>query len=105
MPGNLKTPQVLRFLKDTSFRDYLTVCKSVKTINKNPSCGKFDGGCYYQRSPNTIYLGNDQGNIAMAAALIVHETCHVTQDFENREFNEQECQDISKRYLNPIVLY
>ena len=105
MPGNLKTPQALKFLKETSTSDYLTVCKNVKTINKNPSCGGFDGGCYNQRSLNTIYLGNDQGNIAIAAALIVHETCHVTQGLEKKSFDEQECQETAKKYLNPVVLY
>jgi len=76
LPSNYNTKDMLKIIKRAAPDDYMRVCQYVTTINKNPSCGGFDGGCFQPSKPGVIYIGNDQGNIALAAAIIVHETCH-----------------------------
>ena len=103
-PSNLSTKETVTFLKNSSHEDYTILCKHVNVINKNASCGGLDGGCYQPSSPKTIYIGNDQNNIALAAALLVHETCHAIQGQENRTLNEGDCYKAGAEYLKKVTL-
>ena len=105
MPSNFNTKEALKIIKNTSPEDYSLICENVKFINKNPGCGGFEGGCFYGVKPNAIYLGNDQVNIATAAAIIIHETCHVMQYKEGRTMSEEECHTIDSEYSQKITKY
>ncbi len=105
MPSNFDTKKIIKIVKSGSEEEYKKLCQYVNTINKNPSCGGFDGGCYELERPGTIYIGNDQGNIALAAALLVHETCHAIQAYENRTLGESECYTAGNNFLQEITIY
>jgi len=105
LPSNYNTKEILNIVKQGSTDDYMRVCSYIKTINKNPSCGGFDGGCYQVSKPGTIFIGNDQGNIALAAALIVHETCHAIQGTELRKLDERECYSQGNDFLSVITQF
>lgn len=104
LPSNLNTKRIIKVLKYGSPDDYRLLCKHVNVINKNPSCGGFDGGCYVPTKAKTIYIGNDQGNLALSAALIVHETCHAIQGQTNKQYSEQECYTKGAEFLETIVI-
>ncbi|MFC1722407.1 hypothetical protein ACFL0C_02020 [Patescibacteria group bacterium] len=105
MPSNFNTKNIIKLIKYSSPDSYKQLCQHVTTINKNPSCGGFDGGCYEYNKPNTIYIGNDQGNIALAAALVMHETCHAMQGQDKRPFSEQECYKMGNTFLKDVTMY
>lgn len=103
--SNLDLRGALRLIKYASPEDYAEVCSRVRVINKNPGCGGLDGGCFYENKPDVIYIGNDQGNIAFAADLILHETCHARQYNEGRPLLEQECYKVGKLFLDKVTVY
>lgn len=103
--SNLDLKGALSLIKHASPEDYTEVCNRVRVINKNPGCGGLDGGCFYENKPDVIYIGNDQGNIAFAADLILHETCHARQYSEGRTLLEGECYKIGKEFLEKITVY
>ena len=105
IPSNSNTKRVIKMIKEGSPEDYSDLCAHVSIINKNPGCGGLDGGCYYYDQPRTIFVGNDQGNIALAGAIIVHETCHAIQGQEGRQISESECYTAGNRYMNAVTLY
>ncbi len=105
LPSNYNTKEILKILKKGSPDDYARVCKYVSVINKNPSCGGFDGGCFQPSKPRTIYIGNDQGNIALASALIVHETCHAIQGSQKKQLIESECYSQGNAFLEIVTQY
>lgn len=105
LPSNFNTQQVIKLLKDSSKDEYKNLCKYVSVINKNPSCGGFDGGCFEPSKPRTIYIGNDQGNIALAAALLVHETCHAKQSYEYGALEEASCYAAGNNFIKQITIY
>jgi hypothetical protein len=104
-PSNLNTKRVLRSLKYGSPKDYRVLCDNVKVINKRASCGGTYGGCFNPRTPHTIFIGADQGNIAYAASILVHEVCHLIQNKENRLMSEKECYAKGAEYLDSVVVY
>ena len=105
LPSNNDTKTILKMIREGSPDDYLRICEYVRVINKNPSCGGLDGGCYKPSKPYTIYIGNDQRNIAMAAYTIIHETCHALQVQDGRNLSETECYKIGASYLRAVTLY
>jgi hypothetical protein len=105
LPSNFNTKEVIGLVKQGDIKEYEKLCRYVSTINKNPSCGGFDGGCFEPTKPRTIYIGNDQGNIALAAALVVHETCHAEQGYEKGRLGEGECYEIGNKFLDDITIY
>lgn len=104
-PSNTNTKEALRLIKYASPADYALVCENVSQIDKNPSCGGFDGGCFKENQPNKIYIGNDQGNLALTSAIIVHETCHVLQNRDSKPFIEGECYAADARFLREVTIY
>lgn len=105
LPSNNSTKDILKMIKSGSPDDYLRICQYVSVINKNPSCGGFDGGCFKPSKPRTIYTGNDQGNIALSGSVIVHETCHAIQAAEGKRINERECYKAGNSYLRAVTKY
>ena len=103
-PSNLSTKETINFLKSSSPNEYEKLCTHVSVINKNPACGGFDGGCYEPNKKRTIFVGNDQNNIALAAAILVHETCHAIQGQKGLPLSEGECYRAGSSYLNEITL-
>jgi len=105
LPSNNNTKNILKMIKKGAPDDYLRICQYVSVINKNPSCGGLDGGCFQPTKPRTIYIGNDQGNIAMSGALVIHEVCHAIQASEKRPMTERECYSAGNSYLNIVTKY
>lgn len=104
-PSNWDFRQVLKLLKTTSRQDYEYLCTNVETINKDIACGGFDGGCYYTDRSKTLYIGNDQDNMAVTMAVIVHELCHARQYNEGRVLAEYECYAKGVEYLTNLYAY
>ena len=105
LPSNYNAKEILKIIKKGAPDDYMRVCRYVTTINKNPSCGGFDGGCFQPSRPGVIYIGNDQGNIALAAAIIVHETCHAIQGSQQQQLHETECYAQGNSFLNTVTQF
>ena len=72
----------LESLRHGSPEDYRQVCVHVGTINPNPACGGFGGGCFWhgdgQKGRATIDVSTEHGLI-WTTAIVVHETCHARQ--------------------------
>lgn len=105
MLSNSNTKEVIKVIKYSSYEDYQRLCKYVRTIDKNPSCGGLDGGCYEDNKPNTIFVGSDQGNLGLAASIIVHEVCHAKQASDNVPISEYECYKEGYDFLTKITDY
>ena len=105
LPSNNNTKEVIKMIKEGSPDDYIRLCRYVRVINKNPSCGGLDGGCFKSSKPRTIYTGNDQVNIAISAATLIHETCHAIQGAEGRTLNESECYAAMHAYLKAVTIF
>ena len=103
-PSNLDNKRIIKAIRYGSPEDYKNLCAHVNVINKNPSCGGFDGGCFKPDKPKRIFTGSDQGNLALAAAIVVHETCHSIQFQEDRQISEVECYAKGAQFLEKVVL-
>ena len=103
-PSNWNTKEVLNILRYGSPENYALFCANIDTIDKNPSCGGFDGGCYEVRNSKTVFIGNDQNNIALTAAVFVHETCHAIQSHEGRPIDQTECYEKGSKFLENIII-
>ena len=77
-------------IKTVSPENYQNLCQRVKAINPNLSCGGFEGGCFEPGTPKTIYV-NATKNLIWVVDVIAHEACHALQFYENRPFDENEC--------------
>ena len=104
-PSNWDFHKILTLIKKTDPNSYSYMCKNVDTISKDISCGGLDGGCFYTNKSKTIFIGNDQNNIAVTAAIVVHELCHVKQFNEGRNLVEPECYTSGAHYLSNLYLY
>jgi hypothetical protein len=104
-PSNWDFRKVFTLLKQTAPEEYKYMCANVSTISKDMSCGGFDGGCYYTEQRRTLYIGNDQDNIAVTVAVIIHELCHARQNNEGRPLIESECYQKAAVYLNGLYSY
>jgi hypothetical protein len=103
--------RALDTLRHGSPEDYRKVCAHVGTINPNPSCGGFGGGCFWHTEANrgraSIDVSTEHGLI-WTVAIIVHETCHAIQFHEGRPpgFDlEQECYAEDDRILRALVQF
>jgi hypothetical protein len=108
---NRTIKRALATLEHGSPEDYRKVCAHVATINPNPSCGGFGGGCFWHTEGNrgraSIDVSTEHGLI-WTIAIIVHETCHAIQYHEGRpaQFNlEQECYAEDDRILRTLVQF
>jgi hypothetical protein len=103
--------RALETLRHGSPEDYRRVCTHVATINPNPSCGGFGGGCFWHGEGNrgraSIDVSTEHGLI-WTVAILVHETCHARQFHEGRppRFDlEQECYAEDDRILRALVQF
>lgn len=103
--SNITIKRSLNTLKHAAPDHYADVCKNVKTISPNFGCGGVGGGCYYQGEPDTIYISTTMNDLVGAAAIIVHETCHVIQGKESRSFDENECYEIDDTVFKTLTAY
>ena len=101
----------LATLKHGSPEDYRKVCEHVASINPNPSCGGFGGGCFWHNEGNrgraSIDVSTEHGLI-WTIAIIVHETCHAIQYHQGRPpgFDlERECYGDDDRILRALVQF
>lgn len=92
-------------LKNASASDYKKVCDNVQFINSNVACGGFDGGCYKTGARNTIYVSTSQRDLVTTTMILVHETCHLLQEKENRVMTEQECYKKGDDFLKLVTKY
>jgi hypothetical protein len=106
---NMLVKRALETLRQGSPDDYRKVCEHVGTINPNPSCGGFGGGCFWhgqgQQGRTSIDVSTEHG-LQWTVAVIVHETCHAIQFHEGRppghDF-ERECYGEDDRILRSLV--
>jgi hypothetical protein len=103
--------RALATLQHGSPEDYRRVCAHVATINPNPSCGGFGGGCFWHNEGNrgraSIDVSTEHGLI-WTVAIIVHETCHAIQYHQGRPPQadlEQECYAEDDRILRALVQF
>lgn len=108
---NTTIKRALATLKHGSPEDYRKVCTHVATINPNPTCGGFGGGCFWYTEGNrgraSIDVSTEHGLI-WTIAIIVHETCHAIQYHEGRpaQFDlEHECYGEDDRILRTLVQF
>jgi hypothetical protein len=108
---NRTVKRALETLRQGSPEDYRRVCAHVATINPNPSCGGFGGGCFWhgqdRGSRASIDVSTEHGLI-WTVAILVHETCHARQFHEGRppRFDlEQECYAEDDRVLRALVQF
>jgi hypothetical protein len=108
---NSTVKHALATLKLGSPEDYRKVCAHVASINPNPSCGGFGGGCFWHNEGNrgraSIDVSTERGLI-WTIAIIVHETCHAIQFHEGRpaQFDlEHECYAEDDRILRSLVQF
>lgn len=98
----------IKILKIAVPEEYDKLCAHVDLINPNFSCGGTGGGCYIPGKTPTreidISTTND-GFLGWTAAVIAHETCHAIQDEEDRQFSEDECNEIGNYVLEKTVVY
>ena len=103
--------RALDTLRHGSPADYRNVCIHVATINPNPACGGFGGGCFWhhegQKGRATIDISTEHGLI-WTVAIIVHETCHAIQYHGGRppRFDlEHECYNEDDRIMRALVQF
>ncbi len=105
LPSNWNAKEIISILKNTSPENYDFMCKNISTIDKNSACGGFDGGCFYSNDKRKIYIGNDQNNVALTTAIVVHELCHARQFSEKRPILEPECYEKGWDYMRSVLVY
>ena len=108
--NNATMNRALEILKYASPADYRNVCTHVGTINPNPSCGGFGGGCFWaheaQRGGHaTIDVSTENGALLWTVAVIVHETCHAMQFDQRRVMSQDECYRENDRILRTLVQF
>ena len=108
---NTTVKRALQTLRHGSPEDYRKICAHVATINPNPSCGGFGGGCFWHSEGNrgraSIDVSTEHGLI-WTVGILVHETCHAIQYHEGRPpgFDlEQECYAEGDRILRALVQF
>jgi hypothetical protein len=108
---NSTVKRALETLRHGSPEDYRKVCTHVATINPNPSCGGFGGGCFWHSDGNrgraSIDVSTEHGLI-WTIAILVHETCHAIQFHQGRlpSFDlEQECYAEDDRIMRALVQF
>ena len=101
--SNLSIKKAIKILKYGSPKDYKNLCDNVRAITPFPSCGGFGGGCFDKERAKTIDISTTKRDLIWTAGVIVHETCHVIQNKENRAFDEGECYKAGDAILKHIV--
>ncbi len=89
--SNTTIKKGIKYLKSNYKPQYQDFCKYVSSINPNPACGGYGGGCFYGDNTREIYISTHYGKVKNAAKVIIHETCHAKQMAENRTPSEDEC--------------
>ena len=109
--SNTTIKRALETLRHGSPDDYRKVCTHVATINPNPSCGGFGGGCFWHNKDNRIRATIDvstENGLIWTVGIIVHETCHAIQFQEGRPPGhdlETECYREDDRILRALVRF
>lgn len=103
--NNAKIIDGIDILKNASPKDYQDLCGRVDTIDPNVGCGGFEGGCFYESNPRTIYVTTAGTTLEWVAGVLVHETCHAKQFAEKRPLDQGECHKESGRVIKKIVAY
>lgn len=105
--SNLNIKRAIRVLKNGSPSDYRTFCAHVDTIDPNPSCGGFGGGCFYSREDRarTIDISTSNRDLVWTSAIIMHETCHAIQYQEKRPLSEDECYLVDDKTIKTLMQY
>lgn len=104
--SNTNIKKALKILKYGSFSDYRNLCEYVETITPFMSCGGFEGGCFYQTSPKTIYVSTSNRSVLQTTNVLVHETCHAMQLARgDKGLNEEECYADGDRILQSLVQF
>ncbi len=106
--STINVKEGIKILKRVTPEEYEKLCKHVKAISPNFSCGGLGGGCYQYRN-----LENKEIDISVTrdtflgqtAAVIAHETCHAIQHQEGRSLNEQECYEVDDQVFRAVVKY
>ena len=108
---NSTVKRALETLRNGSPEDYRKVCVHVGSINPNPSCGGFGGGCFWHgqnaRGRASIDVSTEHGLI-WTVAIVVHETCHAIQSHEGRPpgfDHEDECYNEDHRIMRALVQF
>ena len=107
---NTTVKRALATLQHGSPEDYRKVCAHVATINPNPSCGGFGGGCFWHaREPRPRqHRRQHRARADLDGGDLVHETCHAIQFHEGRpaQFDlEHECYGEDDRILRALVQF
>ncbi len=104
--NNTSIKKAIKILKYGSPLDYRDLCKYVETITPFMSCGGFEGGCFMQNTPKTIYVSTTRRSILQTTNVLVHETCHAKQFARGEKaFNEEECYAEGDRILQNLVKF
>ena len=105
--SNLNIKRAIKVLKHGSPSDYANFCAHVDTIDPNPSCGGFGGGCFYSKESrkSTIDISTSNRDLVWTAAIIMHETCHVIQYQEGRPLSEDECYHVDDSTIKTLMQY
>lgn len=103
--SNANIKRAIKTLKHGAPEDYQTFCTNVNTIDPNPSCGGFGGGCFHSSKSRTktIDISTSQRDLAWTAAIIMHETCHAIQYSEGRNLNEEECYKVDDKTIKTLM--
>ena len=104
---NWNLRDVIQILKANDADSYKLMCNNTHYLSTNVplGCPAFDGGCFDERKPQVIYITNDVGNPAWAAAVLDHEICHLRQYSEKRDYNEEECYNKDSEFIQNIQLF
>lgn len=104
--SNTSIKKAIKILKHSSPPDYRDLCKYVKTITPFISCGGFEGGCFLQDTPKTIYVSTSNRSLLQTTNILVHETCHAMQFARgNQGLDESECYAAGDRILQKLVQF
>jgi hypothetical protein len=108
--SSMNIKESMKILKRAHPGEYQKLCENVHAINPNYACGGFGGGCYYPpgqgKDSDEIHISTARdSNLAWTAAVIAHETCHVIQDKEDRDFSENECYIVAHDVMTSLNRY
>lgn len=104
MPSAWKVSDIMKIVKVNDTRTYRLICENITYISKDMpiGCPFYDGGCFKQDTPKTLYVGNDINNLAFTSAILVHEACHLEQWLDKKQFLEGECYNKDSAFIKNI---
>lgn len=103
--SNAGIKRAIKIIKNTSLGNYQNICERVNLIDTNIACGGFEGGCFEENKPRTIYVTAPARNITWVAEVLAHEACHARQLYERRPRGEQECHQVGLKVMQDATIY